>query len=182
MTIESLAKQGRHSIYLSMAESVKNKVYDIRKEHIQESLSDFHSVEHRLEYVTTIHGIEFINDSKATNLNATWYALECMTKGVVWIIGTPNKEVDYTMFRQLVKEKVKAIICLGSHSAPIVEAFQKYVSTIVQTDSMADAVKQSYFLGDQGDAVLLSPGCSSFDMFEDYEDRGRQFKSLVREL
>jgi UDP-N-acetylmuramoylalanine--D-glutamate ligase len=182
MSIEELALQGKHNIYNSMAASVASKLFDLRKESIRESLSDFHNVEHRLEHVGKVHGIDFINDSKATNVNSTWYALESMSQPVIWIVGGQDKGNDYSQLTELVKEKVKAIICLGVDNKKIIKAFEGVVETIVETSSALDAVKVSYRLGKKGDVVLLSPACASFDLFENYEDRGHQFKTSVRSL
>jgi UDP-N-acetylmuramoylalanine--D-glutamate ligase len=143
---------------------------------------DFQNVEHRLEYVLTVHGIDFINDSKATNTNACWYALESMTKKVVWIVGGVDKGNDYTELVNMVDEKVKAIICLGENNQNIINAFRGKVDIILQASNMREAVKQSYALADKEDAVLLSPACASFDLFTNYEDRGFQFKQEVRKL
>lgn len=182
MTIQELALQGKHNIYNSMAAAVSTKLVEIRKETIRESLSDFHNIAHRLEVVGNVHGIEFINDSKATNVNSTWYALESMTKPVILILGGVDKGNDYSMLHSLVKEKVKAIICLGTDNKKIVKAFTGVVDTILEASSAKEAVDKSYKLGKKGDTVLLSPACASFDLFEDYEDRGTQFKQAVRSL
>lgn len=182
MTIEELALQGKHNVYNSMAASLASKIVDVRKEIIRESLQDFQNIEHRLEFVASINGIEFINDSKATNVNSTWYALESMEKPVVWICGGQDKGNDYNELTELVKARVKAIICLGKDNKKIVAAFKDIVETIVETDSAADAVAASYKIGKKGDVVLLSPACASFDLFQNYEDRGMQFKSAVRRL
>lgn len=182
MSIESLALQGKHNAYNSMAAGVAARVLEIRKDVIRESLSDFENIEHRLEYVTKVHGIEFINDSKATNVNSTWYALESMSNPVIWIVGGVDKGNDYEQLRDLVKDKVKAIICLGKENEKIHQAFSDIIETIVDTGSAEEAVKRAYYLGKQGDTVLLSPACASFDLFENYEDRGRQFKTAVRSL
>jgi len=182
MSIEELALQGKHNIYNSMAASVASKLFDIRKESIRESLSDFHNVEHRLEHIGKVHGIDFINDSKATNVNSTWYALESMSQPVIWIVGGQDKGNDYSQLTELVKEKVKAIVCLGVDNKKIIKAFEGVVETIVETSSAMEAVKASYRLGKKGDVVLLSPACASFDLFENYEDRGHQFKAAMRSL
>ena len=152
------------------------------KKTLRESLSDFVNVEHRLEVVATINGVEFINDSKATNINSVWYALESMTKPVVLIMGGVDKGNDYTQLYDLVKDKVKAIVCLGVDNAKLIENFSSAVETIVEAKSMHEAVSYSYKLGKKGDAVLLSPACASFDLFQNYEDRGSQFKASVRSL
>ncbi len=182
MTIEQLALQGKHNVYNSMASAIAARLVDVRKENVRESLSDFVNVEHRLEVVATINGIEFINDSKATNINSVWYALESMTKPVVLIMGGVDKGNDYTQLYDLVKDKVKAIVCLGVDNAKIIENFSSAVETIVEAQSMHEAVSYSYKLGKKGDAVLLSPACASFDLFKNYEDRGSQFKGSVRSL
>jgi UDP-N-acetylmuramoylalanine--D-glutamate ligase len=182
MTIEQLALQGKHNVYNSMAASVASRIIDIRKEVVRESLSDFVNIEHRLEQVATINGIEFINDSKATNVNSAWYALESMTKPVVWIAGGVDKGNDYTQLFDLVKEKVKAIICLGKDNSKILEAFGSVVEKITEASSAGEAVSLAYQFGKKGDVVLLSPACASFDLFENYEDRGSQYKVAVRAL
>jgi UDP-N-acetylmuramoylalanine--D-glutamate ligase len=182
MTIQELALQGKHNLYNSMAAGVSAKLVEIRKEAIRESLSDFHNIEHRLEIVGNVHGIEFINDSKATNINSTWYALESMSNPVILILGGVDKGNDYSMLTDLVKEKVKAIICLGTDNKKIIKAFGGVVDTIIEAKSAKEAVAHSYKLGKKGDVVLLSPACASFDMFENYEDRGNQFKQAVRAL
>jgi UDP-N-acetylmuramoylalanine--D-glutamate ligase len=182
MTIQELALQGKHNIYNSMAAGVTGKLVEMRKEAIRESLSDFHNIDHRLEVVGNVHGIEFINDSKATNVNSTWYALESMNNPVILILGGVDKGNDYSMLNELVKEKVKAIICLGTDNKKIIKAFGGMVETILEAKSAKEAVAQSYKIGKKGDTVLLSPACASFDMFENYEDRGTQFKQAVRAL
>jgi UDP-N-acetylmuramoylalanine--D-glutamate ligase len=182
MTIEQLALQGKHNVYNSMAASLAARIVDVRKEIIRESLQDFQNVEHRLEFVASINGIEFINDSKATNVNSTWYALESMEKPVIWICGGQDKGNDYNELLDLVKQRVKAIICLGKDNSKIIAAFKGCVETIVETDSAYDAVQASYKIGKKGDVVLLSPACASFDLFQNYEDRGMQFKGAVRGL
>ena len=182
MLIHELALQGKHNLYNSMAAGISARVLDLRKEVIRESLSDFRNVEHRLEYVTTVHGIEFVNDSKATNINSTWYALESFDKPVILILGGVDKGNDYEMLLDLVKEKVKAIICLGKDNKKIIKAFGGMVEEIVEVGTASEAVKESYRIGKKGDVVLLSPACASFDLFENYEDRGRQFKNAVRAL
>ncbi len=182
MTIEQLALQGKHNVYNSMAASLAARIVDVRKEIIRESLMDFQNIEHRLEFVATVNGIEFINDSKATNVNSTWYALESMQKPVVWICGGQDKGNDYNELTDLVKQHVKAIICLGKDNRKIVSAFKDVVETIVETDNATDAVAASYKIGKKGDVVLLSPACASFDLYKNYEDRGLQFKAAVRAL
>jgi len=182
MTIHELALKGRHNTYNSMAAAIAGKVLNIRKDIIRESLADFQGVEHRLEPVIKVSGINFINDSKATNVNSTWYALECMETDVVWIVGGIDKGNDYTELFPLVKQKVRAIVCLGKDNRKIIEAFSDKVPTIVETGSMEEAVRSSYYLAKKDYTVLLSPACASFDLFSNYEDRGRQFKAAVRNL
>jgi len=182
MTIHDLALKGRHNTYNSMAAAIAGKVLNIRKDVIRESLADFQGVEHRLEPVITVAGINFINDSKATNVNSTWYALECMETKVVWIAGGIDKGNDYSELFEVVKKKVRAVVCLGKDNRKIVESFRDKVPTIVETFSMEEAVRSAYYLAAKGDTVLLSPACASFDLFNNYEDRGRQFKAAVRNL
>ena len=182
MSLQELALPGKHNTYNSMAAGITANVLNIRKEVIRESLSDFQGVEHRLETFIKVHQIEFINDSKATNVNSTWYALESITKPIVWIVGGIDKGNDYNILKQLVKEKVKAIVCLGKDNSKIHKAFADIVKTIVDTNSIEQAVRSAYYLAKKGDTVLLSPACASFDLFENYEDRGRQFKQAVRKL
>ncbi|HYG15518.1 MAG TPA: cyanophycin synthetase, partial [Bacteroidia bacterium] len=154
----------------------------IRKEVIRESLTDFKNVEHRLESVGKVRGIDFINDSKATNVNSAWYALESVERPIIWIAGGVDKGNDYSMLKPLVREKVKLIVCLGIDNRKIHEAFGKDVKMLVNTSSMNEAVHVAYKMGESGDTVLLSPACASFDLFENYEDRGRQFKRAVKNL
>lgn len=182
MDLEALALQGRHNVYNSMAAGISSRILDIRKDIIKESMSDFQGVEHRLEFVAKVHGIEFINDSKATNVNSTWYALECMTKPVVWIVGGQDKGNDYKSLRQLVKSKVKAIVCLGIDNTKIIEEFSDLVPKIVESKTAKEAVEKAYYLASSDDVVLLSPTCASFDLFENYEDRGMQFRKAVNDL
>lgn len=182
MLIQDLALQGKHNIYNSMAAALSARSLELRKETIRESLSDFQNIEHRLEYVMTVNGIDFINDSKATNINSTWYALESFHRPVVLILGGVDKGNDYSMLEDLVKEKVKAIICLGLDTKKIHRAFKGMVAEIVDVTSADAAVREGYRLARQGDVVLLSPACASFDLFENYEDRGRKFKAAVRGL
>jgi UDP-N-acetylmuramoylalanine--D-glutamate ligase len=180
--MQELALQGKHNIFNSMAAAMAARVFEIKDTVIRQAMIDFQNVEHRLEYVLTVHGIDFINDSKATNTNACWYALESMTKEVVWIVGGVDKGNDYTELVNMVDEKVKAIICLGENNESIINAFKGKVDTIVQASNMKDAVNQSYTLANKEDVVLLSPACASFDLFANYEDRGFQFKKEVRKL
>ena len=182
MTIEQLALQGKHNVYNSMAASLASSIVNIRSEVIRESLQDFQNVEHRLEFVASINGVEFINDSKATNVNSTWYALESMSKPTVWIVGGQDKGNNYDDLIDLVKAKVKAIICLGKDNKKLVKAFKNHVELLVETDNAAEAVATSYKIAKKGDVVLLSPACASFDLFKNYEDRGLQFKAAVRSI
>jgi UDP-N-acetylmuramoylalanine--D-glutamate ligase len=182
MSILELALQGRHNVYNSMAAGIAARVLEVRNETIRESLSDFQNVEHRLERVATVNEVEFINDSKATNVNSAWFALESMEKPVIWIVGGTDKGNDYTSLLDLVKQKVKAIVCLGKDNEKIHKTFGHLVETIVDTDTAALAVQHSYDLAEPGYVVLLSPACASFDLFENYEDRGRKFKAAVRSL
>ncbi len=182
MTIHELALKGRHNTYNSMAAAIASKVLNIRKDVIRESLSDFQGVEHRLEPVFKVSGINFINDSKATNVNSTWYALECMETDVIWIVGGVDKGNDYSELFPVVKQKVKAIVCLGKDNKKIIDSFKDKVPTIIETTSMEEAVRSSYYLAKKGETVLLSPCCASFDLFNNYEDRGRQFKAAIRNL
>ena len=182
MSINELALQGKHNIYNSMASGIVAKVLELRNETIRESMGSFRNIEHRLEFVAKISGISFINDSKATNVNSTWYALESMTSPVVLILGGVDKGNDYNMLRDLVKHKVKAIVCLGKDNRRIHDAFEDDVEIIVNTFSAQEAVQVAYHLAKKGDTVLLSPACASFDLFKNYEDRGTQFKQAVKEL
>ena len=182
MTMQELALQGRHNIFNSMAAAMAARVFEVKDTVIRQAMIDFQNVEHRLEYVLTVHGIDFINDSKATNVNACWYALESMTKEVVWIVGGVDKGNDYAELTEIVDKKVKAIICLGENNENIIEAFKGKVEIIVQASNMQEAVNQSYALAGKQDVVLLSPACASFDLFANYEDRGMQFKKQVRNL
>jgi UDP-N-acetylmuramoylalanine--D-glutamate ligase len=182
MTLEELALQGRHNLYNSMAAGISARLLDIRKDIIKQSLSDFQHVEHRLEFVASIHGIEFINDSKATNVNSTWYALESQNKKIIWIAGGLDKGNDYGSLEPLVKSKVRAIVCLGQDNRKIKATFADLVESIIETTTAEDAVRAAYQLAKRGEVVLLSPACASFDLFENFEDRGRQFKKAVNGL
>jgi len=182
MSVEELSLKGRHNTYNSMAAGIAGNVLKIRNEVIREALMDFQGVEHRLETVTKVHGINFINDSKATNVNATWYALESVKGLMVWIVGGVDKGNDYSELFNLVENKVKAIVCLGKDNTRLVQAFTGKVESIVETSSMDDAVKTAYYLARDGETVMLSPACASFDLFTSFEDRGRQFKDAVRSL
>lgn len=182
MNIEELALQGKHNAYNSMAAGIAARLVEVRKEAIRESLSDFQSVEHRLEHVGRINNVDFINDSKATNVNSTWYALESVNTPIVWIVGGVDKGNDYTQLFEMVQSKVHSIVCLGTDNSKIIEAFGDKVENIVEAGSAQEAVSLSYRLAKKGDSVLLSPACASFDLFENYEDRGQQFKKAVRSL
>jgi UDP-N-acetylmuramoylalanine--D-glutamate ligase len=182
MTIQELALQGKHNLYNSMASGIAAKLLEIRSESMKESFSDFKNAEHRLEHVARIQDIEFINDSKATNVNSAWYALESVTTPIVWIAGGVDKGNDYSILKNLVKDKVRAIVCLGTDNGKIHEAFDDVVDIIVNTASAREAAEVSFHLAKKGDTVLLSPACASFDLFKNYEDRGEQFKAAVKEL
>jgi UDP-N-acetylmuramoylalanine--D-glutamate ligase len=182
MSILDLSLSGKHNTYNSMAAGIASMVFQIRNEQLRECLSSFHGVEHRLERFLKVHGIEFVNDSKATNVNSTWYALESIPKSIVWIAGGIDKGNDYTMIKPLVKEKVKAIVCLGKDNSKLHAAFDSLVKNVVDASGMEEAVKAAYYLARNGDTVLLSPACASFDLFDNYEDRGNQFKEQVRNL
>ena len=182
MTIKELALQGKHNVYNSMAAAVTARVLDVKDFITRQSLIDFKNVEHRLEHVINVHGIEFINDSKATNINAVWFALETMYKDTVWIVGGVDKGNNYEEILDLVDEKVIAIICIGENTENIHKVFKGHVETIVDASSMREAVECSYQLANKGDVVLLSPACASFDMFSNFEHRGLEFKKSVRSL
>jgi len=182
LSVSEMSLRGRHNVANTMAAATAANILKIRKETIKRSLSDFTAVEHRLESVLKIGGIEFINDSKATNVNATYYALESMNTPTIWIVGGTDKGNDYSDLIPLVKKKVRAIVCLGVDNAKILSAFEGLVENMVETKSMQDAVRAAYMLGRKGDTVLLSPACASFDLFQNYEDRGNQFKKEIKSL
>jgi UDP-N-acetylmuramoylalanine--D-glutamate ligase len=182
MSIYDFALKGKHNQYNTMAAGLAPSIIGIRKSKIREAVQSFESIEHRMEFVVTIRGVDFINDSKATNVNSTWYALESMNKPVILILGGVDKGNDYSMLHELVKEKVKAIVCLGTDNAKIHEAFNNDVPVIIDTHSADNAVKSSFEMAEPGDVILLSPACASFDLFNNYEDRGEQFKKAVRNL
>ena len=182
MTLEELALQGKHNVYNGMAASISSRLIDIRKDTIKQCLSDFQNVPHRLEFVATIHGIDYINDSKATNVNSTWYALESMESEVVWIVGGVDKGNDYTELSSLVEEKVKGIVCLGLDNSKVHKAFNNIVPNIIDAANMDEAIEFAGRLAQHGDSVLLSPACASFDLFENYEERGAKFKESVYKL
>lgn len=182
MSVDDFKIKGKHNQYNTMAAGIAAATLGIRKEKIREAVTTFESLEHRMEYVATIKGVEYINDSKATNINSTWFALESMDKPTILILGGVDKGNDYEVLKDLVKEKVKAIVCLGTDNRKIHEAFGDTVALMVNTASADDAVKAAYHFAEKGDVVLLSPACASFDLFKNYEDRGDQFKKAVREL
>jgi len=182
MSVEDFAVKGKHNQYNTMAAGLSAVVMDIRKEKIRDAVQDFEGLEHRMESVATIKGVEFINDSKATNTNSTWYALESMTKPTILILGGVDKGNDYSFIKDLVKEKVKAIVCMGVDNRKIHEAFGNEVELMVNTASAVDAVNAAFHFANKGDVVLLSPACASFDLFKNYEDRGKQFKEAVKDL
>ena len=182
MSVQDLALRGKHNQYNSMAAGITGSVLKIRNELIRESLMDFQGVEHRLEKVLSVHGIQFINDSKATNVNSTWYALESLTSKAVWIAGGIDKGNNYEEIVDLVGEKVKALICLGKDNEKLHKAFDQHIETIIDASSMEEAVQKAYYLAEKGETVLLSPACASFDMFENYEERGWKYKEAVRKL
>lgn len=182
MSVFDFAVKGKHNQYNTMAAGLAGTTIGIRKEKIREAVENFESLEHRMEKVLTVKGVDFINDSKATNVNSTWYALESMTQPTILILGGIDKGNDYSTLLDLVKEKVKAIVCMGLDNRKIHEAFGKHVEVMVNTGSAKEAVQAAFHLANKGDVVLLSPACSSFDLFKNYEDRGRQFKEAVREL
>jgi len=182
MTIQELALQGKHNVYNSMAAAVACRVLEVKDYIIRQSLLDFQNIEHRLEYVLTVHGIDFINDSKATNINSVWYALESMHKQTVWIVGGVDKGNNYDELLELVKDKVKAIVCIGEDTQSIHETFGNDIKDIVDAKSMSEAVSLSFEFATKGENVLLSPACASFDMFQNFEHRGIEFKNSVRKL
>lgn len=180
--ISEISLRGKHNIYNSMAAATTANILKIRKDVIRRSMSDFSAVEHRLEFVLKVGGVEFINDSKATNVNAAYYALESMKNPTVWIVGGTDKGNDYSEVFDLVQKRVKAIVCLGVDNSKILSAFDGMVENIVEAKSMEEAVRSAYFFSEKGDTVLLSPCCASFDLFKNYEDRGNQFKVEVKKL
>ncbi len=182
MNIEALALQGKHNVYNSMAAAVAAHMFEFRKDTLKKSFQTFQKIEHRLEFVAKVHGISFFNDSKATNVNSVWYALESMKSPIIWIAGGIDKGNDYDALLPLVKEKVKALICLGNDNSKLMDTFKPHLEVVLETTSMMDAVNAAYHIGNPNDIVLLSPACASFDLFENFEDRGIQFKNAIREL
>ncbi len=182
MSISKLTLQGKHNVKNTMASALASQLLNVRSQSIKDSLANFEGAEHRLENVQKVNGVQFINDSKATNVNATFYALECMEQPTVWIVGGVDKGNDYEDLMPLVREKVKAIVCLGEDNEKLKAVFSNVVDMMIETAGAEEAVKVAYKLAQRGDTVLLSPACASFDLFENYEDRGRQFKNAVRSL
>lgn len=182
MSLHKIALQGKHNTYNTMASGIAANLVEIRKENIRESLSDFKNIPHRLEHVGKVNGIEFINDSKATNINSTWYALDTVKGPLVWIVGGIDKGNNYAMIEKMVAEKVKAIVCLGKDNKKIIEAFEDIIEPIEEASSAEEAVSKAYYLARPGEKVLLSPACASFDLFESYEDRGDKFKKAVKSI
>ena len=182
MSIDDFALKGKHNQYNSMAASLASTAVDIKKSSIRESLQTFESLEHRMEPVATVRGVSFINDSKATNVNSTWFALESMEKPTILILGGVDKGNNYAILNEMAKEKVKAIVCMGNDNEKIHESLGDFVSLIIDTTSAADAVNTAFRIAEKGDVVLLSPACASFDLFKNYEDRGNQFKAAVKDL
>jgi UDP-N-acetylmuramoylalanine--D-glutamate ligase len=180
--IENLSLQGNHNIQNSMAAATVAKILNISDNNIRESLGNFKSIEHRLEHVLTIQKVKYVNDSKATNVNAVYYALDSMKSSTVWIVGGVDKGNNYEELLPLVREKVKAIICIGIDNSKIIQSFSPFVEKIIECCKMSDAVKNAYRMADPKDTVLLSPACSSFDLYKNFEDRGTQFKNAVRKL
>ena len=182
MSTDALALEGKHNVKNTMAATTAAKLISIRKETIRRSIENFQGAEHRLEKVLKIHHVQYINDSKATNVNAAYYALDSMKTPTVWIVGGVDKGNDYKELMPLVREKVKAIICLGTDNSKIKDAFGNVVDLVVETFAMDEAVKVAYKIAERGDTVLLSPACASFDLFKNYEDRGNQFKEAIKKL
>jgi UDP-N-acetylmuramoylalanine--D-glutamate ligase len=172
----------RQNIYSNMASGISSRLIDIRKEFIKESLSGFHNSDHRLESLGSVKGIEFINDSRATNINSTWYALERMNKPVIWIAGGLDHGNDYSSLLEVVSKKVKTIICIGKENSNIINTFTGIVPSIVEAHAVSQAVMAAYCMGSRGDVVLLSPACASFDLFENFEERGEHFRKAVYDL
>ena len=182
MSVDDFAVKGKHNQYNTMAAGLSAAVMGIRKERIRDAVKTFESLDHRMALVATIRGVEFINDSKATNTNSTWYALESMTKPTILILGGVDKGNKYDFMKDLVKEKVKAIVCMGLDNSKIHEAFEEDIPLMIDTKSAREAVQAAFELSEKGDVVLLSPACASFDLFANYEDRGLQFIEAVKEL
>jgi UDP-N-acetylmuramoylalanine--D-glutamate ligase len=182
MTIQELALQGKHNLFNSMAAGVTGRILELRNEGIRESLTHFEGIEHRLEFIATVNDIKFINDSKATNVNSVWYALECMETPVIWVAGGVDKGNDYSDLLSLVEKKVKHLICLGKDNKKLIKTFSHLVESVHVAKTATEAVQIAYDLGTPNDTVLLSPACASFDIFGSYEERGFKFKQAVKEL
>jgi len=182
MTLEALAKQGHATVYDTLAATIGPRIREIRKEFIKESFSDFQQVEHRMEVVAIIHGMEFINDSKSSNINATWFALESINKPIIWILGGVESGNNYNTLQPIVRKMVKGIVCLGLDNRRIHQAFDELGIQTADTLTMEEAVQSAYYMGAKGDVVLLSPACASFDLFENYEERGKAFRKSVKNL
>jgi len=182
MTLEVLAKQGHATLYDSLAASIGPKIREIRKESIKESFLGFQEPEHRLETVANIHGMEFVNDSRSSNINATWYAIESISRPIIWIVGGVENGNDYSVIHPLVQRFIKGIICLGLDNRRIHEAFDDLGKPMADVVTMEDAVKAAYAIGNRNDVILLSPACASFDLFENYEERGKAFRKAVKNL
>lgn len=182
MPLSTLSLKGKHNTKNAMAATLAAQLLNVRNQTIKESLANFEGAEHRLEFVMKKEGVEYINDSKATNVNATYYALECMDKTTIWIVGGVDKGNDYLDLMPLVREKVKAIVCLGIDNEKIKHTFGNVVDIIVETAGAEEAVKVSKKIAEEGEVVLLSPACASFDLFKNYEDRGNKFKEAVKRI
>jgi UDP-N-acetylmuramoylalanine--D-glutamate ligase len=182
VTLETLALQGQNSIHCTLASGIGARVQDLRKSLIKDCFTRIESTEHRMEYVANVHGIEFINDSRATNINATWYSLGSMAKPVIWIAGGVDMGNDFEILKMLVRSKVKAIVCLGKDCSRLYKAFADLDKPFTETPLMFEAVELALFAGEDGDVVLFSPACASFDLFMDYEERGRAFREAVKTL
>ncbi|MCX6247730.1 MAG: hypothetical protein NTW10_08350 [Bacteroidetes bacterium] len=182
MTLETLALQGHPGVRTSMAASITARIKEVRSNFIKECFSDFQQMEHRMESVANVHGIEFINDSRSTNINSTWYTLESMSKPVIWIAGGKDSSIDYSQLKSLLKAKIKSIIFLGMDSSRLISSMSDLDIPVTDASTMEEAVELAYVAGSMGDVVLLSPGCASFDLFRDYEERGNAFKKAVKQL
>ena len=182
MTFETLALQGHPGVHSSMAASITARIKEVRSTFIKESFGDFQHIEHRIEYVANVHGIEFINDSRSTNINSTWFTLESMTKPIIWIAGGKDSGIDYSQVKSLLRTKIKSIIFLGIDSEYLISVISDFKIPISDASSMEEAVELAYLSGAMGDVVLLSPGCPSFGLFKNYEERGNEFKKAVNQL
>jgi len=182
MTLEQLALQGHPGVHTSMAASITARIMEVRSNFIKECFCDFEHQEHRMEYVANVHGIEFINDSRSTNVNSTWFTLERMSKPIIWISGGKDSGIDYTQLKPLLRAKVKSIIFLGIENTYLISSMSDLNIPITDALTMKEAVDLAYFAGTMGDVILLSPGCPSFDLFKDYEERGNSFKKAVKQL